>query len=104
MQLDNVQRRLILREGLGLHNLQRAVRSQRIQADAQRLVLQLYQLGQKVWLSTQDIKLSLPCKKPRYTGPFTSTHLINPVTYQLQLPSHHRIHPAFHVPLLKPFH
>ncbi len=50
--------------------------------------------------------MRLPSKKlrPRYTGPFTVTKQINPVTYQLKVPSHYRIHPTFHASLLKPNH
>lgn len=42
--------------------LQWAVRSQRIQADRRRQPHTAYQPGQKVWLSTKDLRLRLPSK------------------------------------------
>ncbi|XP_056335632.1 chromobox protein homolog 7-like [Danio aesculapii] len=50
--------------------------------------------------------MRLPSRKlsPRFVGPFTIVEQVNPVTYKLQLPSHYRIHPTFHVSLLKPYH
>ncbi len=68
----------------------------------------LYQClhGHPTGLSTRDIRLRLPCKKlaPRYVGPFVIQKQINPVTFQLNLPPQYRIHPTFHVSLLKPYH
>ncbi|KAK3512015.1 hypothetical protein QTP70_027614 [Hemibagrus guttatus] len=86
--------------------LQRAVRSQEIQANRRRRPHPPYQPGQRVWLSTRDLKLRLPSRKlsPRYVGPFKILRQINEVTYQLELPANYRVSPSFHVSLLKPVH
>ncbi len=78
----------------------------KLTADLQRSDSPPYQPGQKVWLSTRDIRLRLPFKKlaPGYLGPFVIQKQINPVTFQLKLPPQYRIYPTFHVSLLKPYH
>ncbi|KAK3542589.1 hypothetical protein QTP86_031286, partial [Hemibagrus guttatus] len=87
-------------------HLQRAVRSQEIQANKRHRPHPPYQPGQRVWLSTRDLKLRLPSRKlsPRYVGPFKILKQINEVTYQLELPANYRVSPSFHVSLLKPVH
>ncbi|KAK3551581.1 hypothetical protein QTP70_019783 [Hemibagrus guttatus] len=68
------------------HQLQRALRWRRWTADLRQSDAPAYQPGQKVWLSTKDIRLHLPCRKlsPRFIGPFTILKQINLVTYKLQ--------------------
>ncbi|KAL0146914.1 hypothetical protein M9458_057853, partial [Cirrhinus mrigala] len=88
------------------HHLQRAVRRSKSIVDQRRIQGPAFAPGQKVWLSTRDIRLRLPSRKlsPRFVGPFTILEQVNPVTFKLQLPPQYRIHPTFHVSLLKPFH
>ncbi|KAI5086475.1 hypothetical protein C0J45_23993, partial [Silurus meridionalis] len=84
--------------------LRRALRNTRRHADARRLDAPRFRPGDLVWLSTRDLRLKLPSHKlsPRFIGPFRIAGQVNDVSYRLELPPRYRIHPTFHVSLLKP--
>ncbi|KAM8945801.1 solute carrier family 2, facilitated glucose transporter member 10 [Pelodytes ibericus] len=75
-------------------------------ADRRRLPAPSYQVGEKVWLSSAHIKLLGPAKKLnlKYLGPFEIIALPGPNAVHLRLPPSWRLHPTFHVSLLKKWH
>ncbi|XP_052385565.1 uncharacterized protein LOC127933095 isoform X1 [Oncorhynchus keta] len=85
-------------------HLQRAIRLQKIGADRRRSESPVFAPGDRVWLSTRNLPLRLLCRKlgPRFVGPFKVLRRVNKVCYRLQLPTHYRINPSFHVSLLRP--
>ena len=63
-------------------------------------------VGQQVLLNTKNLSLTGPGPRkllPRWIGPFTVTKALTPVTYTLDLPDTMKIHPTFHVSLLRPY-
>ena len=62
--------------------------------------------GDKVLLSTQNLRSTHPSKKleNHWYGPFKVEETVGTHVYQLNLPQGWRIHPVFHITQLEPFH
>ena len=73
-------------------------------ANRRRVPAPAYRPGQRVWLLAKDLPLPTVSRKlaPRYVGPHTIDHVINPSALRLQLPSSLKVHPVFHVSQVKP--
>jgi hypothetical protein len=72
-------------------------------ADLKRVDVQ-FQVGDRVYLSTKHLTLhGQPSAKfrPRFVGLFTVNRRVSSVAYGLDLPKSMRMHPVFHVSLLK---
>ena len=75
------------------------------QADQHRREAPVYQVGQRVWLSTRNLKSKVPSAKlgPLFVGPFKVVEVRSPLNVKLELPPTMLIHPVFHVSLTKPY-
>ena len=68
-----------------------------------------FNIGNKVLLSTRNINNPFDKQRPtkklasKYIGPYTIIAKISPVVYKLNLPSSLKIHPVFHISLLKSY-
>lgn len=64
-----------------------------------------FKVGDLVWLSCENLKLTRPCRKLAFKrmGPFKIIEFVNKVSARLKLPDNVRIHPVFHVSLLVMF-
>ncbi|TPX46921.1 hypothetical protein SeLEV6574_g02941 [Synchytrium endobioticum] len=85
------------------YHLEKARDLHKYNADKHRTSQPTYNLGDEVMLSTKNIRTERSTKKLDYKwiGPYYIKRQINPVTYELELPSNMRIHDVFHTSLLK---
>ncbi len=83
--------------------LQRAAGRMKAQADKHRREAPVFKQGDKVYLSTKNLRLP-GCRKlhPRFVGPFEVLAAQPGDVYRLKLPQHWKVHDRFHVGLLKP--
>jgi hypothetical protein len=77
-------------------------------ANRSRRALQ-FEVGDMVLLSANHLRLASmaarPSKKlqPRFVGPYRIAQIVSPVAYRLELPPSLRVHPVFHVSLLRAY-
>ena len=86
-------------EALAAHELAR-----RRMAEQQKNKFTGFELGQLVWLDTQNIKTNYHKKiAPKHEGPFKIIEILGPLNYRLQLPSTWKLHNNFHAIFLMPY-
>jgi hypothetical protein len=86
--------------------LQEAQARQVHHANKHRRAQPRFKVGEKVMLSTAHLKTPTGLSSKfthRFLGPFPIEEVLGPVTYKLTLPSTMRMHPVFHVRLLKSY-
>jgi hypothetical protein len=72
----------------------------------QRRTVKEFLPGERVMLKTKNLrfKQTVPNKlRPRYIGPYAIAERVGSVTYRLALPDTMRVHPVFHVEMLRGF-
>lgn len=85
--------------------LAEAQQRQKAYADRNRREVTL-KVGDKVLLSTRNLQLKNKGTKkllPKWVGPFVITQCVGSVAYKLQLPQNLKVHPVFHVSLLREY-
>ena len=87
-------------------NIQKAQERQITYADEHRRDFS-FEVGDRVLLSTANLRSSIivgaPKLLPKFIGPYTIKKIISRNAYELELPDTIRIHPVFHIHLLKPY-
>ena len=86
-------------------NIAKAKMHMKRQADKHRSKAPDYEIGDKVWLSTENLKLTWASKKltEQWLGPYDITKCIGDNALELQLPRSMKIHPVVNISLVKPY-
>ena len=86
-------------------NIERSKEHMKCQADKHRSKAPDYKIGDKVWLSTENLKLTRASKKltERWLGPYDITKRIGDNTLELRLPRSMKIHPVVNISQVKPY-
>ncbi|MCO5576289.1 hypothetical protein L7F22_030098 [Adiantum nelumboides] len=88
-------------------NIREAQKRHKLYYDKKHRVVE-YEIGDMVFLKVIPEKFHLILGKdrrlsPRFAGPFKILKRIGSLAYKLELPSHVKVHPVFHVSLLKKY-
>ena len=86
-------------------NIEKAKTCIKRQADKHRSKAPDYEIGDKVWLSTENLKLTRASKKltERWLGPYDITKRIRDNAIELWLPKSIKIHPVVNISQVKPY-
>ena len=76
------------------------------QTNRLRLDTPSYSIGDRVWLSTDNLRLPRTSRKlsERWLGPYSITKLVGTNAVELRLPHSMRIHPVVNISRVKPYH
>ncbi|CAJ0936995.1 unnamed protein product [Ranitomeya imitator] len=98
-RITSLQQNIVLLK----ENLELAQERYKRAADKFRKPAPTFKVGDSVWLSTKNLKLRIPSSKlgHKYIGPYKINKIVSAAACRLQLPRTMRIHPVFHVSLLK---
>ena len=86
-------------------NMEKAKTHMKRQADKHRSQAPDYKIGDKVWLSTENLKLTHASKKltERWLGPYDITKRIGDNAIELRLPRSMKIYPVVNISWVKPY-
>jgi transposase InsO family protein len=86
-------------------NLEKAQKHMKTQADRHRSAAPEYVIGDKVWLSTDNLRLTRASRKltEKWLGPYEITKLIGDNAVELRLPKSMRIHPVVNISRVRPY-